>query len=208
MEYYRITIELIKAVAWPLLVLYILIRYRVPLRRLILMIPQKLEHATKVSIGSLALEMQATLTNIGDVDLALEVPKLSREAYETILTLTENENILTLITFSGGQGGERLKLASPEEMEVALELERVGLIQGPEPIENFLTFAKSLPHKKSLLGGATTWILRDSVKEEEFLRLMRFYCRITPKGRKLYEVMIDVILSSLTAKSEPIVRNS
>jgi hypothetical protein len=101
MEYLRVAIELLKALAWPALALYVLVVYRDLLRRILLMLPAKLEQTSKVSVGSLVFEMQTTLTNIGDPALAKELPNLSRAAYQQLLTMGHEDDVLTLFTLSG-----------------------------------------------------------------------------------------------------------
>jgi len=164
------------------------------------MIPQKLEHATKVSIGSLVVEMQSTLTSIGDPALAMELPKLSRKAYETILSLQEEDDVLSLLTFIGGDGYKGIQLAEGEELKAAIELEQVGLIQCSEPIHSIVEFANSLPHKPEPYDDEETYIPENAITKEQYSRLLGFNCKITTRGRKLYEVMIEVILSNLTTK--------
>lgn len=197
MEYLRIAVDLLKALAWPALALYVLAVYREPIRRLVLIVPAKLEQTSKVSIGSLVVEMQTTLANIGDPELANELPHLSRSAYEQLLSMQNEDAVLTLVTFSGTADEHGILLPSSEEIEVARELTRMGLIESSEPLEEFIQFIEVLPQSPTPYDGGT-WILRDSLSEIDYQRIVVHSCKITPRGQRLYEVLIGVILSTLT----------
>jgi hypothetical protein len=200
MNYLHAVVELLLALAWPAVALYFLLTYREPLRDLILVVPKKLEQTSKFSFGSLVFEMQATLVNIGDPSLARELPRLSRAAYERLLTMQDDDDVITLITYHGENGGSGIVLAKEKKQKVALELERVGLIEATEPIKDFITFAKTLP-QSSRPSGKGTWIPTNSLNEEQEGRLNAHNCKVTPRGRRLYEVMIGVVLSNLTGPS-------
>jgi hypothetical protein len=194
MEYLRIAVDLLKALAWPVLALYFLVVYREPLRA-------KLEQTTKVSVGSLVVEMmQTTLANIGDPALAKELPHLSRPAYEQLLSMQGKDDLRLFSSIEGlvVDGDEGIVLANTEKLAVARELTRMGLVESSEPLEGFIQFAEALPQEPSLIPNVGTWILEKSLSDTQYRRLTSHACRITPRGQKLYEVMIGVILSTLT----------
>ena len=199
MAYVRLAIEFLQVIAWPALVLYALVAYRDPLRRLLLVIPKKLAQTSKLSFGSLVVDMQTTLINVGDPALAKELPHLSRAAYEELLSMKGDDSVFSLIVHAGTEGQNGIQLTDPDELAVARELYRVGLIKGDEPVDTFIQYVQSLPHTPRPFGG--TWISEASLSREQSDRLQNTFYKLTPRARRLYKVMVNVILSNLTSDS-------
>jgi hypothetical protein len=80
-------VDLIKVTIWPFMILVFLIFYGSEISQIIKIIPKKLENSSKISVGSLSLEIEKSARITGNFELAEIIKNLSENGIRKLLTL-------------------------------------------------------------------------------------------------------------------------
>lgn len=80
-------IGLARACVWPLFLLIVYVNFRQPINDSVRLLPQVIGSTSKVTIGSLALEINRTAEATGDPKLVAAIGRLSPEAVKELLSI-------------------------------------------------------------------------------------------------------------------------
>ena len=131
LEWFKTITELIKSLSWPIVALIVLLTFHGPLARVISLVPQKLEDATKVTIGTLSVEIQQKALMQGQTKVADGFSKLSPGAVARLLRYGKGT---THSVISHNLEGTRLNYPEPMSMKYELELQKVGFLKFSEEL--------------------------------------------------------------------------
>lgn len=115
---FEATVTLVRALAWPILLILVYLNFRGPIDQSVELIPQMLAQSSKVTIGSLAFEISRSVQATGNAQLINAVGGVSPDALKLLLSV--------------GPSTVRTTFAPPYYTEKNLaahkELERRGLL--------------------------------------------------------------------------------
>jgi hypothetical protein len=201
------TLDFVKTVAWPLLVLLFFFIFRDPVRRTLDLIPNKLERADKGNIGTLSWEIQQRAGDKGGTDLAQRVGTLSPAAIEELMriplqdigTYASNFQEPLIGTFDNNPGV--YSLPSEPRLKAFSELETAQLVEFSEPLSGYLGFIASLPfHDDNRTARFRVIIATKPLKPEVAVRIQHQTYQLTPKGAQAVEAIIQAIGDQLKAR--------
>ena len=144
-EITKLIVEVLRALAWPILFAAIVVAFHNPLRGVADGLAQKLSQANRVSIGSLSLEIEVKAKAIGDMEFARQIGNLSPEAVEALLLFPRNTN-WTLLARADYKG--KLLYGLPKNITTLRELEKKGFIEFKDLLEPFFAELNHLPKYK------------------------------------------------------------
>lgn len=200
----KLLVELVTAIAWPFVALYVLIYFRAQLRDSLQALAKKLETVSKVSVGGLSVELQAFIQATGDTELIGILPKLSRRAFERLLDIREKNHSFHLCASGTRHNieGQVLSLDFDERLEALRELERLQLIKFTEPLWEFESFYEALPGYALERGStrATGYVQFRLLSEEQLKRATAQAYSLTDLGRRAYDAVFTVVLKQLAPK--------
>jgi hypothetical protein len=81
----RIAVDAIKALVWPILLLSLVLVYREPISAVARLLPQKVRDSSRISVGSLSLEIAELAAKRGDNRAGVLLRDLSKESIEILL---------------------------------------------------------------------------------------------------------------------------
>ena len=185
-------VALVKALAWPLLILYLFAVLRVPLTKTIELLPQKFSESTKFSVGSLSFEIQQSAEARGNPELGKLIGGLSPKAVETLLKI--GKTTTSLVSYS--PDSQTYYLLDDQEMDALSELDNKNIVEFiGMPFDEFRRFLENLHLKKqeNRLGFNPT--RRLTVQEEDALKKQNY--RLTEEGQKAFDLIIQVVSQQL-----------
>src|SRR5437867_3181497 len=83
-------VNLVKAVVWPLIFVYVLLQYNGPVAQTLALFPDLVKHATKLTAGGITLEIEQKALETGNQALALALKGLSPNARKLLLRVNES----------------------------------------------------------------------------------------------------------------------
>ena len=184
-------VQLVQALAWPLLILLLFVFLQKPLRRVLAVLPEKISESKKLTVGGLSFELQETAKAAGNPELAQLIGGLSTEAIKKLLRSSGTSHQL-VGTYRPLNGPTEYFLPSSEEEAPLLELERQGLLQFTVPYWEFQKFVRSLPLEVN--GARLSGQPLDGELEK---RLFEQGYELTPLGQKAFELVIQAVASEL-----------
>lgn len=189
-------VDLAKAVAWPVLIMVLVIVFFAPIRKTLNLVPMKIESASKASIGSMSWEIERQALRQGGPELAQRVGRLSPAAIEELIN-TQRDTQVQLAS------DERMLISLPNnDRLIALrELREAGLISFEEPLEGFVDFMTTLPLADQPSVNARRRVLRSVVplSPQQLTRLGKETYGLTPKGVLAIESILRALAEQLQA---------
>src|SRR5436190_13220571 len=79
--------DLLKAILWPVLILFIFFTFKNDIINIVHLIPDKIQSSSKISVGGLSIEIEKSAINSGDPKLAGIIKNLSEQGIRKLLTL-------------------------------------------------------------------------------------------------------------------------
>jgi hypothetical protein len=202
----EVIIQLIQALAWPGVVLYIVISFRVPLKNLLEHLAKKFSESSKskFSFGSLSLELESRLQQQGAKNLVEAARKLSHGGFDLILRLGDTSHSYGF----GNSGKDSYYLPDHKMMTAVLELNQAKLLNFPEPLDEFLRFVQTHPlvkhiadpSGKNLLGHVV--LPKASLTENERNRVERMSFRLNEEGARVHDALLDILLAQLSQSEQ------
>ena len=206
MKMFKLVIQLIEALAWPGVTLYVIISFRVPLKNLLERLAKKLGESSKskISVGSLSIELENRLQKLGEQNLAVAVRSLPRSAFDLILRLGDTNHHYGF----GSNANDSYYLPSHKMMANIHELHRAKLLAFPEPLEEFLHFVRTRPLFKYVpdpsgqdaLGHAI--LPKEGLSESERKRVEHMSFRLNEEGKHVHDTLLDILLAQFTENSK------
>jgi hypothetical protein len=209
LEWARTIVDLLKILAWPLLVLYFFFVVEAPLLEIFRQLPNKFSQATKVTVGSLSLEIQEKAIKSGNPALAERLGKLSAQAIEQLIR-TDKTGKIVLVGLGDRRRGENAYTLPPRSaLNALLELEARGLIEFREDLGAFLEFFQKLPLKRETesVSDRDRFLVVGPITSQQREQLDSQVYFLTDLGHQAYEAVVDAIADQLAAsesiKQEP-----
>lgn len=183
--------SLVKALAWPVLIFYIFMRFQGPLSEIVGLLPDLVKHATKVSAGGVTLEIEQKARETGNEALTSALKGLSPEARKLLLQVGDS---YWREWSSSRDGYSRSRQRALNELT---QRQLVGY--RPENHGSFEKWVRTLGTiTSSELGEYDTETLKPSrpLSTEEERRLFAQEFLLSPLGKKAYAVILDVVVHS------------
>lgn len=196
----KLTLDYLKVLAWPILIVSLLVAYRPPLSRMAESLASKLDKADTVKIGSFSLEVQERARDLGHPELGREIGQLSFDAIEELVRTPRTGDMILLSTNEHVSPPE---YGLPPDAELAglLELEKKGLIAFTEPIDEFLgslrRVGQTLKRDSTARSEDRQWFLVQSADAELTRRLRHQGYRLTEAGRRAVEAISKAVAAQL-----------
>ncbi|MDQ2854886.1 MAG: hypothetical protein M3R68_01040 [Acidobacteriota bacterium] len=200
LKYFELSVSLIKAAAWPLLALIVLWWLRAPISAITQRLPDMIEHADSVKLsagtGGVAVELQraaqAAARAAGRPELAERMGDLSPAAIAELI----RANTSRMMIVGTGFEANSYSLPSEEQLKVAMELEKKGLVEfGPMPYDQFDAYLKQLPLKvDERPGDRKLYRATRPLTPIEDQKLKEEYYRLTKNGEQVYKFIVDSII--------------
>jgi hypothetical protein len=194
----ELVVQLVKAAAWPVLALVVILSIRAPLIRSANLLPKMLEQSTsaKVSAGGLSIEIQRAATAAGIPQLGELIRGLSPEAVELLLDTGKRRQ-----GYVGSSREREYTFPSAADKKVLLELKEKGLLAFEMPFEEYEAFVSHL----ALEPAPGSWGERVGLRatrpltEEEVRKLRQQTYFLTDRGKKAYDLVLDAVKRELRA---------
>lgn len=195
--------------------------YKSDLNKIIGLIPKQIEKSSKISVGSLSLEIDRTAKISGNVELAEIIKKLSEKGIRKLLTFSSISHAVLVHSKAKDTNEEYFTL--PSDIDVVLELEKNGLIKGNSHIdknltvEDFISLFKTFPSKKVAIymspegfsmdekyGKFTEKITQNRVfgsqlRPDELAQLNNYTIQLSDQGKKAYEIIVHVVAEQINS---------
>lgn len=218
LEYLKLSVELVKVLVWPAIVIVAFLMFRQPIEAIIEDMPLKFTEATKVGVGALTFEIQQQAKATGSVELAMRLGKLSPEAIK-LLIKTGTNKILLVGEYKGNNGGinDKFTLPTEEELKVLRELEKNGLVDYEENLTIFFSWLQSplfeVVHSKWDNERISFKPVR-TLSPEELDRLKKESYHLSKQGIKAWQAVLNAIFKQLQIPTQsnaiitkPLIRN-
>lgn len=200
------TVNLVKAVIWPALILYVFFALHVPIDQILSELPEKLSEAQKISVGSLSLEVQAQAKRTGGMELAVTLQNLSPKAVALLI----NINRAYWAVYSLDMQERKIFGPSPERVKLVAELQSQNLLVFSEDPLAFDKFLKTLQLTKTSEGRTSEhgeeqpaeYKLTRDLTEEENKRLQREQIHLTELGASAFDSVVAAVVEQLRSNSK------
>ncbi len=208
--------DLLKAALWPIIAVIVFFSYKDDIGKVIGIIPKKFEDSSKITMGSITLEIEKTARSSGNAELGKIIKNLSERGISKLLTLGQSSHMVMYNTANSHGGPEEHNFKTPSDMDVLLELEKNGLLTGDGSVEEFFDFVKSLDHTTEVVyaypDGTESQSSSDDafrverlkiehaiLSKQQYKKLDDYTVRLSDDGRKAFEIVIKVIADQIKA---------
>lgn len=203
MKEIKLIIQLIGVLAWPGVVLYVIISFHTPLKKLLEQLTKKFSEASasRISFGSLSLELENRLQQQGAGILAEAARKLSRGAFDLILRLGDPNHHHGL----GSAGPNLYYLPDPKMLAIILELHQAKLLAFTEPVEEFLRFVQThslVKHVASSSGQGHVVLSKEGLTDIERKRVEHMNFRLNEEGKRVHDALLEILLTQLSGTEQ------
>jgi len=198
-EGFRLLVELVRTLVWPAILIGAFIAFRQPIQTIAEELPLKFSAATKVSVGSLVLEIQQQAKATGNPQIAMLLGKLAPEAIK--LLLETGRNPMGLV----GKGpSDTFSIPDEKNLKVIKELQAHGLVDSAEDIDGFLAWVYGgrfhfQPNRSDL--GHQTFQPTTPLLPPETDRLNRQSYKLNSLGKMAWQAVLDAVLEQLRAQT-------
>lgn len=196
--------ELIRTLAWPAIFLLVFFIYGNIFENLIKLVPQKFEQSSKskFSVGSISFEIEQAAKETGNSELGETIQNLEADAIRELLFLGQGPHSI-LTRQNDSATGKITAFKIPPALDVLYDLNKQGLIEISEPIDDFLKFFYSLhpitdpessrKRRKQSEPYYFDLILPVSqLSPEDKERLASYNVRLSESGKKAVDIIVRV----------------
>jgi hypothetical protein len=92
---YEITVMLVRAIAWPVLVLFLLFLYRAPIGAIVTQLPALIASSSTISVAGVSVQVDRRLRSQASADALTSLSNLSAEGVRTFMDLGRGQPIYT-----------------------------------------------------------------------------------------------------------------
>jgi hypothetical protein len=100
---YEITVMLIHAIAWPLIVLFLLFVYRQPIRSIATQLPSLIASSSTISVAGVSVQVDRRLRSQASTEALAGMAALSAEGMRTLMDLSRGQPIYTADDIRSGR---------------------------------------------------------------------------------------------------------
>jgi|ERR1039458_1779379 hypothetical protein len=203
MKELKLVIQLIGALAWPCVVLFVVILFHAPLKNLLQHLAKKFSEASKskFSFGSLSLELENKLQQQGAGNLAEAARKLSRGAFDLILRLGDPNHHHGF----GSAGSNSYYLPDHKMLATILELHQAKLLAFTEPVEEFLRFVQThsrVQYVANPSGQNFVVLSKEGLTDIERKRVEHMNFRLNEEGKRVHDALLEILLTQLSGSEQ------
>lgn len=196
LDLYRVSVDLVSAVAWPMLVAVLLVAYRQPLREITSALPQKFLAASKVSVGSLSIEIEEKARATGNPVLIQSLHGLSPEAVKYLLEIGRT-GIPLFVEGKTFGGPKAYSLWVNDRMPVIRELASRGMLEFGEDLDPFLAWVKSRFRVVRDRDGTELFVPTPPLLPAEERRLRAQFYGLSPLGKQAWDSVLAAVSKEL-----------
>lgn len=183
-------VKLIAALAWPVIVLCILVRFSNPLSETASLLPDLVRHATKVTAGGVTLEINEQAQASGGVELAVALKGLSPQARKLLLQV--GESYWTQWSPDGKRG--YISGSSPEPLTELYQRKLMSFTDNPDQFDRFVRSLGTLSYDAEASILKLQPAKKLSTDQEKRLRAQQFH--LSELGKRAYDIILDVVVRS------------
>lgn len=210
--------DLIRSLIWPFIILLVFIIYGSEINQIIKLIPKKIETSSKISVGSISLEIEKSAKQIGNAELGEIIKNLSESGIRKLLTLgTGRFNIILRCEYREKTESEKA-FSLPHDISVLEELEKNGLIKSNDnmSLESFIAFFKrkkpieriwygdpnasysTSPETKTTQKFSEFTLPFSKLNQQEYKLIDGYDIELSENGRKAYEIIVQVVSEQIS----------
>lgn len=207
LELIKWMIDLVKAMIWPALIVYLFLELKGPLQQVLTELPEKVSEAQKISLGSFSLEVEHQAIQTGGMKLADTLRNLSPQSIAELMQIGNNVNRLV------GEGHQESAdhftyfLPGPGFTNILDELAKHGLVKFDVDPQSFDTLVHQLPLKET--GGTTGRGERLTVEytttrpltPEEQAQLFKQMYQLTDLGKRAFDSVVSAVVQQLRSSN-------
>jgi hypothetical protein len=183
-------IALLKVCLWPLVVLVIYFQLHGSITKVFEELPNLVSHSSKVTFGSVSLEIQNSISNSGDPTLADKLKGISEQEFEALMDLKGASS------YWGGVSNDRREVWTPTQETIGAwrGLRKRNLVEFSLDDDEFQKALSSLPFHKELKPGATYHSSRALTAAETDI-LHKQVVRLSSEGDRVIVAAVKLIIS-------------
>jgi hypothetical protein len=178
-------------------VLFIYFQLRHPIRTIFEELPTLVSHSSKLSVGSVSLEIQNALSNAGDTALAYKLKGISESEFTTLLDLESGSHYW----FGISDNKKEVWLPPPDTINAWLDLKRRGLVDLSVPPDEFEKVISSFKFS-SQLASASVVQLPKPLTDEQVQKLRAQTVKVNDEGEKVVHAALRLFLNQLSNQGE------
>lgn len=187
-------IKVIGALAWPALIVGLVITFYKPLRKVAESLAAKVADANKLSVGSLSFEIGVKARQAGGLEFAEQVGTLSAAAVRAMLRCPPGQK--TLLGTTRVDESNWYSLPDEQELGGLAELESKGFLIFRHPLRPFLEKVRELPVSEYETGRV--WHKHQfPINSAEDRGFMEQTYSLTAKGHQASETIANAVAAQL-----------
>jgi hypothetical protein len=176
---------LVKYVIWPIIIIFILCRYKEPIDQIVNYMPKKIRYSDKISIGNISLEVGEIAKDTGDFDLFKAIEGLSVEALDALLRMPRNGALMLVCNNRSDN-----EYYVHESIEAIYELYYRRLIKIPKGCKGL-----DIIKKYNFKNSGKINILHQKLSETELKELDNVAVQLSPLGLDAVNIIIEYLSS-------------
>ena len=186
-----------KIVAWPLVILILLLFLWHPIADTFAKLPDLVSSSTKITIGSFSMEMDRVAKIIGNESLGRLMGGLSTRSIELLIE-TGNARYHFVGT-QMGPTGDMIVLPNELDIEALKELENKNLLEFEQPIDDFMLFIQELDlvQDQSISSVKRYYDVTRPLTDKEISRLENQSYFLTDLGKEAFDLVVSTVVSQL-----------
>ena len=199
--------EIIVALAWPVVVVFIAIWYREPLHRILTLLPFKLRNTKKLEVGKISLEIENRAIASGFPELTESLKNIPPESVKELLRKQDNDHGISFHGIWHGKDGDQTILMFPpaHQVEALQDLRNRGLISVAEDFDSYFEKLDNLGYIRTETEDNIYYNLGSDIDEihtEKMMEITKMHISVTPRGRMAVTALIDAMSSQLAEDIE------
>lgn len=193
-------LEFLQNIAWPLVILVMVVMFRQPLMQIGRRIDPLLARATELKVGPVSVEIEKRAITAGHPEISDAIIGISSEALKTLLNNPSSSSYIYLFNKHHDPDGKAFyRLKKDKDLEKLWELEDRKLLEftsDPRPL--IVSFKESQHAKLDTLGEL---ILPIEEVEDELQDLFHSCTyRTTELGAAALQILYDTLAGQLSSK--------
>lgn len=195
----RLVLDYLRVLAWPVFAAALLLTYRPPLGRMAATLARKFDAASKVSLGSLSLEVAARAREVGSPALADSIGELSEKAVTELLRLGGGGGTHRLVSTKDAFPASTFGIPDSLTLAALRELDDKGFVAFREPLPAYLDYVRSVSANEDdqRNGSDRTWLTVRDPERADTTRIVRQNYALTPAGARAVEAITKAVASQL-----------
>jgi hypothetical protein len=202
MEWVNLINQLVRTFFVIGIVIVIIYRYGPDIDEIAHTFPERFRHATKLSIGSFSMEIQAQATQLGDPELANTLGTLSGTEVATLIQIRPPPGFLLGGRFQQGKQ-ERFMIPNRDTLKAVAKLQAIGLVETNFSVDHILGSLSGvkLDHPDEFTGQFHDSIISSPLNASIRSMLESYNIQLTEKGIKGVSAIAHAISKQLSDRN-------